>query len=246
MAISKGFGLEVPYQSEVADERGFLSLRWQDFFKLLHLMVSPLGIERHSLLANNQTAPNFADIDGMQFNYLKANQAIIDYVIQRVTTGSGAVALIETGSLYLVYKAPNEWQLKQINADSPDDTGVNFSLKQELKFTHSYNHTTGLWTKSNHGLFDGNAVTLSATGALPTGYSLNTTYYVINSATNTFKLSATKGGAQVTANTNSGTGTQSLYVNGGQVQYTSTNITGTAMISKITWRARTLGAKVAG
>lgn len=32
---------------------------------------------------------------------------------------------------------------------------------------------------------------------------------------------------------------------GGQVQYTSSNITGAQKISKITWRARTLGAKVA-
>lgn len=48
-----------------------------------------------------------------------------------------------------------------------------------------------------HGLSDGDKVQFTAlTGG--TGISLNTTYYVINSATNTFQISTTSGGSAVT------------------------------------------------
>lgn len=62
----------------------------------------------------------------------------------------------------------------------------------------------GVVTWAAHGLENGAAVVLSTTGALPTGLVAATTYYVVNKATNTFELSATKGGASITT-----TGTQS-------------------------------------
>jgi hypothetical protein len=55
---------------------------------------------------------------------------------------------------------------------------------------------------------NGDPVRLQTTGALPTGLTANTTYYVVNSATNTFQLSATRGGAAInTSGTQSGTHT---------------------------------------
>jgi hypothetical protein len=246
MPAINSLGFEVPYREAMVDKANvLLTVMWQQFFTLLHLRLSPLGIEISCPIANNVSGAAAKDIDGLVFNSTKTNHAIVDYIIQRITSGSGSVALFESGTLYLTYKAPNGWALQQINPDSPDDTGVNFGLKQEVLFTVGYSHITGLWTKNNHGLYDGNAVTLGSTATLPSGYSSNTTYYVINSTTNTFKLSATKGGAAVTAATNSGTGTISAYSNSGQVTYSSSNITGTANVSKITWRARTLAAKVA-
>ena len=53
-------------------------------------------------------------------------------------------------------------------------------------------------------LRDGTAVTLNTTGALPTGLSVGTVYYVVNSTGTTCNLSATFGGAAITT-----TGTQS-------------------------------------
>lgn len=55
----------------------------------------------------------------------------------------------------------------------------------------------GVWTLNAHGLENGEAVYLTTTGALPTGLAQNTLYYVVNKATNTFQLSATRGGAAI-------------------------------------------------
>lgn len=61
-----------------------------------------------------------------------------------------------------------------------------------------------LVTLNNHGLSNGEAVTFG-TITTTTGISINTTYYVISSTTNTFQLSATVGGAALPLTTN-GTG----------------------------------------
>lgn len=58
------------------------------------------------------------------------------------------------------------------------------------------------WTA--HGLPNGSSLTLSTTGALPTGLTTGTTYYVVGAAANTFNLAATLGGSAITT-----TGSQS-------------------------------------
>lgn len=57
-------------------------------------------------------------------------------------------------------------------------------------------------------LSDGEAVSLLTTGALPTGLTVGTTYYVVNSTGSTFNLAATPGGSAInTSGTQSGTHT---------------------------------------
>jgi hypothetical protein len=55
----------------------------------------------------------------------------------------------------------------------------------------------GVVTKTAHGLENTMAVTLSTTGALPTGLVAGTIYYVINKTANTFQLAATSGGVAI-------------------------------------------------
>jgi len=63
-------------------------------------------------------------------------------------------------------------------------------------------------TDTGHTKINGNMVRFSTTGALPTGIVADTTYYVINKATNTYQLSATSGGVAInTSGTQSGTHT---------------------------------------
>ncbi len=52
-------------------------------------------------------------------------------------------------------------------------------------------------TATGHGLANGKRVQFTTSGALPTGILANTTYFVINAATDTFNLSATQGGAAI-------------------------------------------------
>jgi hypothetical protein len=64
--------------------------------------------------------------------------------------------------------------------------------------------TTGdLFTSFGHGYGNGTRIYLSdvAGGGLATGFDENTLYYVVNTTTDTFKLSATLGGAAITTTT---------------------------------------------
>jgi hypothetical protein len=66
---------------------------------------------------------------------------------------------------------------------------------------------TDIFTATAHGLQDGDEVIFSNSGgALPTGLSAATTYYIISATANTFKVSTTKGGSAVNI-TSTGTGT---------------------------------------
>jgi hypothetical protein len=62
----------------------------------------------------------------------------------------------------------------------------------------------GVITWSANGLPDGTPVKFTTTGALPTGLTAGTLYYVVNRATNTFQVSETPDGAPITT-----TGSQS-------------------------------------
>lgn len=63
-------------------------------------------------------------------------------------------------------------------------------------------------TKATHGLANGNKISFTTTGALPTGLVVWTEYYVINADTNTFQVAATLGGSAInTSGTQSGTHT---------------------------------------
>lgn len=68
----------------------------------------------------------------------------------------------------------------------------------------------GVVTWTNHGLSANDPVKFTTTGALPTGVTAGTTYYVLSASitTNTFQISATPGGAAInTSGSQSGTHT---------------------------------------
>ena len=77
--------------------------------------------------------------------------------------------------------------------------------------------SSSTWTATSHYLTDTYRVVLSTTDALPSGFSVGTTdeygnttgvvYYVVGKTTNTFQLSATKGGAAISGSGGSGTHT---------------------------------------
>lgn len=56
----------------------------------------------------------------------------------------------------------------------------------------------GVWTLDNHGFRTNDRVILETTGALPTGLSAETWYYVIYVTEHTFKLSSTRDGSAIT------------------------------------------------
>lgn len=71
------------------------------------------------------------------------------------------------------------------------------------------NAVTNVITAAGHNRFDGNKLRVTSTDALPGGLVANTDYFVINVAGDTFKLSATPGGAEIDI-TSVGSGVHSL------------------------------------
>jgi cytolysin (calcineurin-like family phosphatase) len=72
--------------------------------------------------------------------------------------------------------------------------------------------TPGVVSWTSHGLFGGQKIQLTTTGALPTGLSTSTTYWVIPIDANSFKLATSLANAQAgtaiaTSGTQSGTHT---------------------------------------
>lgn len=56
-------------------------------------------------------------------------------------------------------------------------------------------------TSNAHGLANGDLVFFTDATVAPTGITLSTLYYVISATTNTFKISATEGGSEITLGT---------------------------------------------
>lgn len=57
--------------------------------------------------------------------------------------------------------------------------------------------TPGVFTATAHGLSNGDTLILETDGALPTGLSVDTQYYVVSATTDTFQVSATSGGSAI-------------------------------------------------
>lgn len=77
-------------------------------------------------------------------------------------------------------------------------------------FTFTSAFATDTLTASAHGMIDGTPVTVASSTTLPAGLSAATTYYVVNAATNTFKLAESLGGSPIDL-TDNGTGTHTAY-----------------------------------
>lgn len=161
MAFIKQFAerITAPTKDPITGDDSMATKPWVDFFSSVAEAIVPLGTEKYFQLVNNQTSA--ATVTGLSFSKKSISQAIVDFLIQRVTTGSGATEIVTSGTFHLVYKPTSDsWALVIMGAPGPSTSGITFTV-------------TAL----------------------------------------------------------------------GQVQYTSTNITGTASISKLAFRYRTLGAK---
>ena len=63
---------------------------------------------------------------------------------------------------------------------------------------------------NGHGLSNGDIVSFTTTGAMPTGLSASTDYYVVSASTDDFELSLTEGGASISY-TDAGSGTFTIW-----------------------------------
>lgn len=98
------------------------------------------------------------------------------------------------------------WIARTLNTEVYDEIGLAL-LASTVTITIA---TPGVVSWTGHGLIAGSAVVFTTSGALPTGLTAGTTYYVISTGlgANSFQVSATAGGSAVnTSGSQSGTHT---------------------------------------
>jgi hypothetical protein len=114
----------VPYRDEVVDQDRKLSSVWSSFYRTIQNLVLYIKRETSFPLVNNQVAA--ANIEGLSFDKRYYSQAIVEYLIQRVTSGSG---LIESGRVVAVYSPFSDaWTVAKVADVSVGVIGVTFSI----------------------------------------------------------------------------------------------------------------------
>jgi len=156
----------------------------------------------------------FLSMDDLDFTVGK--YPIFTSTLGNVGTSDGLVysARIKDEKRYKIYEVGVFSNVITESANIDSLTVFNFEegdLLKELPSTFSASVSAAspsVFTSNSHLLSNGDAVTL--TGTMPSGLLLNTTYYVVNSQTNTFNLSTSINGTGVSASLGSVTINPSL------------------------------------
>lgn len=135
----------VPYREEVVEEDRKLSTSWQSFFRTIQDIIFYVGKEKSFVLVNNQAVA--ANIEGLIFDKSHYSQAIVEYLIQRVTSG---VELIESGRIVAIF-SPNTavWNIIKISDISVGAIGVTISITSsgQVEYATSNIAGTGIFSR---------------------------------------------------------------------------------------------------
>lgn len=147
-------------------------------------------------------------------------------IVDNITTLKTLVdAAVPPGAItpYAGGTAPSTWLLCDGSTYSNDsyvdllsalisgDSGIN-NYGGDAGTAFTADAGTDTLTAASHGLSNGDVIALSTSASdLPDPLSINTIYYVISAATNTFQLSTSSGGSAVDL-TDAGTGTHNFHI----------------------------------
>lgn len=153
-----------------------------------------------------------------------------DYYVINKTTDTFQVSLTSGGSAVDMSDAgsgTHSWTQQSVFT-----TGIIWCKGNLITYTKKKSQdftvvaATDVITSAAHNLDVDDIITVSSTGVLPGGMSAATSYHVIEATTDTFKLSATEGGASLNI-TDTGSGTHTfLAIMGGDVFQSATIPTG--------------------
>lgn len=139
---------KAPFRDLIIDSNGFVSRVWQWFFRIIQTRIYPLGVEKSFTLLNNQVSAS--NITGMVFNKSGITFAIVEYLVQRVTTGAGAIEKIESGVLLYTYRpTSDDWVQNILSEHSPVDAGIVFSITSLGQVQYTTTNETGTESISN-------------------------------------------------------------------------------------------------
>jgi hypothetical protein len=157
--------------------------------------VSPFEDDQSTLIQNVfPRADGYGPVPSLSVYSQALRSACRGYFYARNNDGSITIFAATAGRLWKMNNSDFSW--------TPVSKVANCTIS---------NASPGVVSLTAHGLVAGDAVVFSTTGALPTGLTVGTVYYVISAGltANAFEVSATAGGSAI--NTSSaGSGTQSV------------------------------------
>lgn len=115
--------LSAPFSDQVIQDNGLLHRSWQVFFQKIVNLLSPLGQEKSFDIINHQTT--WADIAGLSFDKKYVSLAVIDILVQRVTSTTESVS---GGSYTVFYKPDAESWVHASDPTLPNIAGVTLNL----------------------------------------------------------------------------------------------------------------------
>lgn len=129
----------VPFVDPVVNSGLTLTRSWEQFFRKIQDLVNYVPDEKSFTLVNNQSGA--ADIDGLSFDKRYQSQAIVEYLIQRVTTSS---ELVESGRVVAVYLPDSEtWNVAKVADISVGTIGVTFSITSAGQIQYTTTNQAG-------------------------------------------------------------------------------------------------------
>jgi len=180
-----------------------------------NLIINPWGETAEFVKTHTSTAPSGSTIT------LTANTSFIHYTGEKVwlveydaielahattTTGTKTALTTSTGNGLVSLEADNQIL---VYPERQYDSGYYFGrYVNDIGKTWTVSGDT--FTSTAHGFSNGETLKMIGATTLAAGLSTTVVYYVVSTATNTFKVSLTNGGTAITT-TDGGTGTQTAY-----------------------------------
>lgn len=229
-----GSFLYIPAAYESALQSSFYLIRSDGF---IVARLSPGVYGGLTRTAQPGTVPSPADLqNGLPSFYINADgayvypttiktkfQATLEGIVYSPSQGIQRSAIMLTGGTYTGSTVGGNYHLSggilfDYDGNSPVEHGFltypedTTTTVGDLTFVAAdVNVGSDTITITAHGYVNTNTLTLTNSGgALPASLVAGTTYYIINAAANTFKLSTSSGGAAVNI-TDAGTGTQTVH-----------------------------------
>jgi hypothetical protein len=190
-----------PYCKDIAvfrDSTFFANTKTKQRLTLTNLAVGgTTGLNYLSLAATYVNATSFTVVDstGIAAGMMVTGPAANVPVGITVSSVSGTTINVTGGSL-TAWGATKTLQFR----DQLSLAGVTYTTNDLGRTTSTVTMTIaspGVITWTANGLTNDSTVKFSTTGALPTGITAGTTYFVVNVAANTFQVSATQGGTAI-------------------------------------------------
>lgn len=139
MAVISNSSFKAPFTEALVDSKGILSRTWQQFFRKISDCLKFIGDEKVFQLVNNTAVA--ADIVPLSFDKQYTSLAVIDYCIQRVTSG---VERTQSGTLHAVYRPGiPTWALREYGTAGPDVSGITFSITSTGQIQYTSTNLAG-------------------------------------------------------------------------------------------------------